>query len=212
MCCRYTNTCSSLIIQAWRSHTHLHTVTAGVMTTLWLMQHTYMAPIRHGVRIRLHYAHARAVREGKERERRENPVNIKCLQASRQAGGWRLLSEAICYAPAVLLFSHLSSYISIPPFFSSLPISPSLPPSLLPCLSAWSLYLSNLLLCVCAWLRLLLVCVCVCVFVRARVRACVYPCVWVWVIRLSCSITVSTRPPYAVFCCLSQLNTMSLHN
>lgn len=52
-------------------------------------------------------------------------VNRKCLQASRQAGGWRLLSEAICYAPAILLFSHLTSYVSIPPFSSSLLLSPS---------------------------------------------------------------------------------------
>lgn len=64
-------------------------------------------------------------RERKRKGRRENSVNTKCLQASRQAGGWRLLSEAICYAPAILLFSHLPSYVSIPPFFLPFSLSPS---------------------------------------------------------------------------------------
>lgn len=59
----------------------------------------------------------------KRREKREISENIKCLQASRKEGGWRLLSEAICYAPAVLLFFHLSSYVSIPSFFSPFSLS-----------------------------------------------------------------------------------------
>lgn len=64
-------------------------------------------------------------REKKTKKGRGNAVNRKCLQASRQAGGWRLLSEAICYAPAILLFSHLTSYVSIPPFSCSLLLSSS---------------------------------------------------------------------------------------
>lgn len=64
------------------------------------------------------------MRAGRGKKRRENVVNTKCLQASRQAGGWRLLSEAICYAPAIISSFHLSPYISIYPF-SSTPLSPS---------------------------------------------------------------------------------------
>ncbi len=144
--------------------------------------------------------HTRAQWRRKRKERKENSVNIKCLQASRRAGGWRLLSEAICYAPAVLLFSHLSSYVSIPPFF---------PYPTLSLVSQREVSTSAICFCVRvrAWPRMY---ACTSLSVRVGVR--VYPCVWVWVIRLSCSITVSTRPPYAVFCCLSRLNTMSLHN
>lgn len=100
-------------------------------------------------------------------------VNTKYPQASRWAGGWRLYQKQF-----LMLLPSSSSFI----FLLMLPSLPSLLP--LPMYLSMN---STSAFCFC-------VCVCVC-------TVCVFrsPCVWVWVIRLSCSITDSTRLPYTVF-------------
>lgn len=112
---------------------HLNLLTCGHKYR-WLMctgMHTLKNNLNYTDFLCMH-----AGRGKKVKKRRENVVNTKCLQASRQAGGWRLLLEAICYALAIIFSFHLSSYISLHPFSLALF-------SLFLCLSAWSLYLSN---------------------------------------------------------------------
>ena len=155
--------------------------------------------------------------EGRKRKRKKRKSGKHKVPTGEQTSrGLKtpIRSNLLCPCRPPLLSSFFLYFY--PSFF--FPLSPSLPPSLPHSSHVSQREVSTSAICfcvcvhdcVCCWC--VCVCVCVCVFVRARVRACVYPCVWVWVIRLSCSITVSTRPPYAVFCCLSQLNTMSLHN